>query len=266
MEANDVNDILTRFLTFSFQSFNRASNYWTQRSIRLSLFVLTFSSTKSWKFSWWKSTWVLTLPQQVKNMKSTQKFESKWFTTHSDLLVLQITLTLWAGKKKRKEKYLTLKIFPFSYDPKSAEMLSHAQNIAVNHDICTENYCHENCHLVSCELCLNCMSETNLQNAHEAHLEHKRRGGFKRSFPKSTHSFNDLTLNNKVSQRWFAAKCLLDPDWCWRKIRFSSVVNAWTLASNLSSSTSISINFNNKVFFTELPYKKRAEKINSKKV
>lgn len=111
---------------------------------------------------------------------------------------------------------MSLRTFSFSDDPKTVEMLSHDQNIAVNHEACLENDCHENCHLVSCELCLNCMSKANLENTHEAHLEHRRRGGFKRSFPKSEHDFSDLSLYNKVSQRWFRAKCLLDSEWCWR--------------------------------------------------
>lgn len=124
-------------------------------------------------------------------------------------------------------------IFIFSYDPKSSEMMSHLENIAVNPEACVENFCHENCHLVLCELCSTCLGETNLQNLHEAHLEHKRRGGFKRIFPRTHFSFTDLTPNNKVSSKWFAAKCFMDPDWCWVKLWFFSC--GYWKTSNLSS-------------------------------
>jgi hypothetical protein len=93
-------------------------------------------------------------------------------------------------------------------------MSSYLENIAVNPEICVENLCHENCHLSLCELCTTCLDKNTLQNLHEAHIEHKRRGGFKRVFPRSDMNFKDLSATNKISLNWFDLKCQNDPDWC----------------------------------------------------
>jgi tubulin monoglycylase TTLL15 len=97
-------------------------------------------------------------------------------------------------------------------------MLSNSKNIAVNPRTCVDNNCEENCDDPKCELCLTCLSDENLQNLKRAYREHINREGFRRIFPSEAecndYSEVELTENNRISMKWFEAKCLEDEEFC----------------------------------------------------
>ena len=98
------------------------------------------------------------------------------------------------------------------------KMVSIPNNIAVNLQSCLDNDCLENCEKPQCELCINCLNSTELQDFHEIYRENSRRGGFMRIFPseKFNHEdfFDGLTPASKKSVKWFEAKCQIDEDFC----------------------------------------------------
>lgn len=109
-----------------------------------------------------------------------------------------------------------MSFFNFRYDSHPSKMLSNLKNIVVNATFCVEN-CGKSCSDLNCELCVPCLSDENQQNLHRAYREHGNRGGFKRIFP-AQKQFNEgsieTTANNRVSLKWFEAKCHEDPEWC----------------------------------------------------
>lgn len=115
----------------------------------------------------------------------------------------------------RKQSF---KIFIFSYNLTNDDILSHIKNIAVQPWMCLEHNCQHNCHHAECELCPNCLSEGNLKSLYRAYREQMRRGGFRRIFPSLQHFENDfvskMTPKNKISAKWFDAKCENDLQWC----------------------------------------------------
>lgn len=110
--------------------------------------------------------------------------------------------------------------FALSYNQQSLDMISNLPNIAINLEQCFMNNCERNCQITECELCATCWDDDDMRNLFEAHREHSRRGGFKRVFPSKTHFdenfIHKLSKENKISTRWFAAKCREDPEWCWK--------------------------------------------------
>ena len=106
----------------------------------------------------------------------------------------------------------------FSYDSLTNQMFSHSKNIAVNPGACVDNNCQQNCDKTECELCLPCLNEADLNGMLQAYREHVKRGGFKRIFPSRKHfADSDITLatsRNKISMKWFKAKCEENNDWC----------------------------------------------------
>lgn len=97
-------------------------------------------------------------------------------------------------------------------------MTSNSKNIGVNVEQCVSNNCHQNCNKPECEMCTPCLSSSSVNSMHRAYREHVRRGGFKRIFPSKTH-YNDefiskTTPKNKISAKWFKAKCDENSDWC----------------------------------------------------
>lgn len=122
----------------------------------------------------------------------------------------------WVELLLKISKWFELVFCVSSYDPMAKAMMSHTENVAVTPDVCTENYCHENCHLELCEHCVTCLSEYLYESLQDAQLEHRRRGGFQRAYPRSFLNFGDVSINNRISFKWFQAKCEEDPTWCWK--------------------------------------------------
>jgi hypothetical protein len=98
------------------------------------------------------------------------------------------------------------------------EMISNPRDIAVNLEICVDDYCKRNCNEKKCRICFNCLNEEDLQDFHEAYREHGKRGGFKRVFPTENYMNEDfienLTARSIITAQWFEAKCRNDRDWC----------------------------------------------------
>lgn len=95
-------------------------------------------------------------------------------------------------------------------------MFSAPKDIAVNAEDCYS--CIDSCDNVLCELCLPCMSGNLTKSFHQAYREHQARGNMKRIFPnensvqeKFVKLFRD---KDKLSVKWFEAKCENDFDWC----------------------------------------------------
>lgn len=95
-------------------------------------------------------------------------------------------------------------------------MFSASKNIAVNPDNCIN--CIDSCEHVSCELCVPCLSNETIQNFHQYYREHQRRGEMKRLFPTEIYAeenfLKKLGVANKLTVKWFNAKCDDDYDWC----------------------------------------------------
>lgn len=97
-------------------------------------------------------------------------------------------------------------------------MISNSRNIAVNIEECARNDCKNIPTLEECELCLTSLSKENITYFHQAAREHDRSGGFIRLLPseryKSEYFANIVSENNRISLKWFIAKCEIDKSWC----------------------------------------------------
>lgn len=102
-------------------------------------------------------------------------------------------------------------------------------NIAVEPEVCLANNCYQNCLQQECQLCTNCMSNSDISNIHRAFREHSLRGGFKRIFPSVNHFtaefMQNFTINNQISVRWFESKCRESSEWCWWNFYFNMQSN-----------------------------------------
>lgn len=95
-------------------------------------------------------------------------------------------------------------------------MISSTKDIAVNPDVCIT--CLDSCDKNECELCLPCLSNETTSSLHQSYREHYRQGEFKRLFPTEKYAepklLQKLSQRNKLSIKWFQAKCQEDSDWC----------------------------------------------------
>lgn len=95
-------------------------------------------------------------------------------------------------------------------------MHSADKDITVNAENCIN--CLDSCIDTSCELCLPCMSQPTIKGFHQAYREHQKRGEFRRIFPTSNYlqdqMMNEFSEKNRLSVKWFNAKCENDADWC----------------------------------------------------
>lgn len=100
----------------------------------------------------------------------------------------------------------------------NSAVLSANKDIAVDLAGCIENNCDENCSNIICDLCIPCLSNETAQSLHQGYREHHRKGKMMRLFPKETHMqekiMDKLTPLNKLSVKWFKAKCDEDFEWC----------------------------------------------------
>jgi tubulin monoglycylase TTLL15 len=97
-----------------------------------------------------------------------------------------------------------------------SEMLSAAKDVAVNLNDCIN--CNESCDHEACALCLSCLPRSTLLDFLQSHREHHRRGRMKRLFPTKMYSqekiMKRLSEPDRLSVKWFKAKCESDADWC----------------------------------------------------
>ena len=126
-------------------------------------------------------------------------------------------MSRWVFVNKNSYLFWTFYI-AHSYNQQSLDMISNLPNIAIDLEQCFMNNCERNCQKTECKLCATCWDDDDMRNLLEAHREHSRRGGFKRVFPSTTqfdeNFIHKLSKENKISTRWFAAKCREDPEWC----------------------------------------------------
>lgn len=95
-------------------------------------------------------------------------------------------------------------------------MLSAQKDIAVNFEECLN--CNQTCDDDSCSLCVFCLSESTILDFLRSHREHQRRGQMRRLFPSDLYMqdkiLKRLSEPNRLSLKWFKAKCDNDLDWC----------------------------------------------------
>lgn len=97
-------------------------------------------------------------------------------------------------------------------------MISSKKEISVLPEICSSSPCKDDCSTFACDLCVKCMHEDKLFNAHRAYREHIRRGEMKRVFPTTKHYEDEylktLSPPNHFMARWYREKCKEDESWC----------------------------------------------------
>lgn len=95
-------------------------------------------------------------------------------------------------------------------------MFSAPKDITVNPEDCKN--CENTCTVLSCQLCMSCISNETLQSVHQSYREHQRKGEMKRLFPSELYAeesyVKKLSDANKLSMKWFKAKCDDDYEWC----------------------------------------------------
>lgn len=117
-------------------------------------------------------------------------------------------------------------IFSFFRDSLECSTLSSTKDIVVNANSCINYPCHESSSCSShpeCELCLQCLTQVPgaLNHLHRSYREHMHYGNVKRLFPSSRRLnyhdesiVNQLSPANRLSMKWFQAKCDADSAWC----------------------------------------------------
>lgn len=107
-------------------------------------------------------------------------------------------------------------LFPFRGNLE-CPMLSTLKDI-VSANSCNYYPCNESsCTSDECELCLPCLNQVPnaLLHLHRSFREHMQRGSMRRIFPLKKHStVNQLSPANRLSMKWFQAKCDADSAWC----------------------------------------------------
>ncbi|KAG5676308.1 hypothetical protein PVAND_006155 [Polypedilum vanderplanki] len=100
-------------------------------------------------------------------------------------------------------------------------MLSTMKDI-VSANSCINYPCNESmCSTSECELCWPCLNQVpeSLNHLHRSFREHMQRGKMRRIFPLAKHNddrniVNQLSPANRLSMKWFQAKCETDSTWC----------------------------------------------------
>lgn len=102
-------------------------------------------------------------------------------------------------------------------------MLSQSKDIITNPQSCLDNPCNvsSSCSSSKCEMCLQCLNQVPnaLNHLHRSYREHMQCGHMKRIFPTynnyhDSNIVNQLSSVNRLSLKWFQAKCETDSAWC----------------------------------------------------
>ncbi|XP_070504284.1 probable tubulin polyglutamylase ttll-15 isoform X2 [Chironomus tepperi] len=105
----------------------------------------------------------------------------------------------------------------------SCKMLSQSKDIVTNPQSCLDYPCNvsSSCSSSKCEMCLQCLNQVPdvLNHLHRSYREHMQCGHMKRIFPAYNNYHdgnivNQLSSVNRLSLKWFQAKCETDSAWC----------------------------------------------------
>lgn len=101
-------------------------------------------------------------------------------------------------------------------------MLSADRNIVTYAEMCQSEKCQTSCKSEECQLCLNCLTESEKKDLNNAYREYMNRGEMKRILPApidrtkglDEKEYGNLTPRNQFMSKWFYGKCIMDSSWC----------------------------------------------------
>ncbi|CAH0383117.1 unnamed protein product [Bemisia tabaci] len=95
------------------------------------------------------------------------------------------------------------------------------KNIMVDSKSCSSHMC-ETCMSPECQLCMNCLTASNIRTLKQTYREFNNKQDNKRIFPPTMTpeeaaapiDLEDYSSENQFMYRWFRKKCLMDVHWC----------------------------------------------------